>query len=1097
MRPTPRHARTSSLAKLPMILVVVISVLMLGSIASTIAQQGVQLQANPTEAPDGPGGFQIAATNTPTPRITEEPEPPDRLQANPTDTPTPRITEEATVDDIRVNPTEAPSIDDIQGNPVTGTVRVIKRDCPPSVAGDSLLGGELTDYLPICTQPHDGVEFVMNDANGAEAGVTANGVVEWTGVDTGPFAIVETIPAGYGNPIVFCGFTESPGGGVQHPSLQPSPGGTVSGTFPNQAFEYVCYWMNVKTSTVIPPGPDSVTNPEGGSFGDLQVIKRACPFDIARGEAFAYYLETCTEAVDGIQLTLTDQNGASTKEISDGMAVWDTLSEGPFTIQESIPAQYGDPIVFCGWNALYEGVAYDAFSQQVPSADGLVEGEVIIPNTHYTCHYFNTQSGPGSFTDAESLTNNLLVRKWTCPEGTLQTQDQDYYWRVCELLYLPVEFTLSHANGDDTQSTSAGFARWSNIPLGEFELAESVPAGYGKPVVFCGWWAEYDGFIYDAFPQLVILAGVVVEGAITIPNTEYMCDWFNIEGGIDDLQANPTEAPGIDDFQANPTAVPGIDDEAIPTTGTVRVIKRDCPLGIVEDAALSDYLELCPQHHDGVEFTLNEADGPRDGTTAGGQVQWTGVNPGAFDIQETLPAGYTDPIVFCGFTESPGGGVQHPALQTATGGTVSGTFPDTMFEYVCYWMNIKDTGQVGTGPGGVANPQGGGGQSTLLVRKHVCPFGTSLDLNSGEYGEVCTSTLDGVQVTVTHANGTSTKPITGGQAQWDGLPVGPISIQEAIPGGFGDPIVVCLLIAYPEDGNLIFGTLSFFKPAPNGQFDLGIPNALDVQDIATTNITCSMYNMPLQPGSYAAAEDTTNTLVARKWLCPAGIDRSLHLLELFERCALSDAAVGFTLTNAGGTFPRDTAGGQAQWDDVPLGPFTLEETVPAGYEEPFTWCGWTAFHNGAVYDAFHMPVPSPGGVVKGEISVPNTHFVCHFFNAEVAIDDFQANPTEAPDGPGGFQANPTETPGIDSLAIEADLTNGLTARKWLCPGSTYPSQDLDYLKSVCTLSAMPVEFTLTNDDGASTSATAGGWTTWDNVPLGPFTLEETVPDGYD
>ena len=45
----------------------------------------------------------------------------------------------------------------------------------------------------------------------------------------------------------------------------------------------------------------------------------------------------------------------------------------------------------------------------------------------------------------------------------------------------------------------------------------------------------------------------------------------------------------------------------------------------------------------------------------------------SFDLTISLPQGYTDPIVFCGFTESPGGGVQHPSLQTATGGVVSGS----------------------------------------------------------------------------------------------------------------------------------------------------------------------------------------------------------------------------------------------------------------------------------------------------------------------------------------------------------------------------------------------------------------------------------------
>lgn len=191
---------------------------------------------------------------------------------------------------------------------------------------------------------------------------------------------------------------------------------------------------------------------------------------------------------------------------------------------------------------------------------------------------------------------------------------------------------------------------------------------------------------------------------------------------IDDIVANPTDEPRepIDDVVANPTEAPGIDDEAIPTTGTVRVVKRDWPLGVVEDATLSDYLTICTEQHDGVEFVLNDVNGAQLGTTAGGQVQWTGVDACVFNISETVPASYGDPIVFCGYTESPGGGVQHPALQQSAGGIVAGTFPDTMFEYVCYWVNVPAESGFG-GPDSVAKSGGGTGVADLLVEKRTCP----------------------------------------------------------------------------------------------------------------------------------------------------------------------------------------------------------------------------------------------------------------------------------------------------------------------------------------------------------------------------------------
>lgn len=355
------------------------------------ATMGV-VQANPTKIPSLPElPIQANPTNTPTPRV---PDGPDDVVANPTEAPEREIDDvvanpteapDTVIDDVRANPTEAPGVDDVEANPTTGTVRVIKRDCPLGVVEDAFL----SDYLTICTQQHDGVEFVLNDVNGAQAGTTAGGQVEWTGVDPGVFEIVETVPAGYGDPIVFCGFTESPGGGIQHPALQTSTGGLVAGSFPDTLFEYGCYWMNIPTETGF-GGPDSVTNPEDLS-NTLVTRKWICPGGIAGGQSLGSYMDEC-EVVDfPVEFTLTNDDGGSAAATSAGKAEWNDVPLGPFTIQEAIPAGYGEPIVFCGWTAYYQGAVYDAFHQLVPSPGGLVEGEISVPNTFYFCHFFNAE----------------------------------------------------------------------------------------------------------------------------------------------------------------------------------------------------------------------------------------------------------------------------------------------------------------------------------------------------------------------------------------------------------------------------------------------------------------------------------------------------------------------------------------------------------------------------------------------------------------------------------------------------------------------------------------------------------------------------------
>lgn len=445
------------------------------------------------------------------------------------------------------------------------------------------------------------------------------------------------------------------------------------------------------------------------------------------------------------------------------------------------------------------------------------------------------------------------------------------------------------------------------------------------------------------------------------------------------FQANPTEAPPRQpgDVQTNPTQPPQVDDEAIPTTGTVRVEKRDCPVGVPEDALLTDYLEICTQPHDGVEFVVNDIDGAQAGVTSGGQVEWTGVDPGVFNITETIPAGYGDPIVFCGYTESPGGGVQHPALQNAVGGIVTGTFPDATFEFVCYWMNVK-TGEL----------------SNLTVQKKICPFGMDTSLPSGQLAEECTTPLDGVDITVTHANGSSTRQTVGGEAHWEYLPHWPYTVEETIPAGYESVAVECSIKGFGPDDDPDFHLISF-DAVENGVFELTDEDPPpELPEVAYIQGTCVLYNVPLEPDTVASPEggDADGTVTVHKHTCPEGVGTGLGLYEYREQCTDQGNGVEFTLTNADGDSTQPVSGGVAEWDGLPLGQFTIQEELPTELGDPIVFCSWTAFHDGAVYDSFAQPVPATGGLIEHELVVPNTSMLCEFFNLQPGSTGFTSAP---------------------------------------------------------------------------------------------------------
>ncbi len=296
--------------------------------------------------------------------------------------------------------------------------------------------------------------------------------------------------------------------------------------------------------------------------------------------------------------------------------------------------------------------------------DDLVANPTDVPEREIDDVVANPTNAPETVIDDFQANptepGTLTVRKWVCPAfyDPLAGSPLD----DCAESLDGVTFSLdNHDPGQpDLQAITGdvidGAAVFEPQP-GVYSLIEEIPAGYDQPFLWDCTGLDNPAVLAPPistinFFRIVIAAGQDIE-----------CDWMNVIDSIDDVEANPG-------------------------SGTVRVVKRDCPVGVVEDAILSEYLVICTEAHNGVEFTLDHGGESDTAFTASSEAMWTGVLPGAFEIQETMPDGYGDPIVFCGFTESPGGGVQHPSLQPSGDGLVTGALAVDGAEYVCYWMNV-------------------------------------------------------------------------------------------------------------------------------------------------------------------------------------------------------------------------------------------------------------------------------------------------------------------------------------------------------------------------------------------------------------------------
>lgn len=147
-------------------------------------------------------------------------------------------------------------------------------------------------------------------------------------------------------------------------------------------------------------GPGSVAIRDGASGESTLVVKKwICPNDVPAGEWPEYYREQCDEAVDGFEFTLTTTDGSSTEPLASGIASWDGLPFDEFSVQETLSPQFGDPIVFCGWTAYSGGAVIHQFPTLTPAPGGLIEADMIFPDTAYYCEWMNVESGPGDFTD--------------------------------------------------------------------------------------------------------------------------------------------------------------------------------------------------------------------------------------------------------------------------------------------------------------------------------------------------------------------------------------------------------------------------------------------------------------------------------------------------------------------------------------------------------------------------------------------------------------------------------------------------------------------------------------------------------------------------
>src|SRR5665811_619188 len=528
-------------------------------------------------------------------------------------------------------------------------------------------------------------------------------LASFANVPSGYVSVVEDLPDGWGTPIVYCQVNLEDATNVSPPTLADVIQGRQI-SFPLEPGQVVyCDWFNVT-----------------GGFVDVHVTKRACPqgFD-AYGADQAAFASSCLNDPGMVDFTVEDGGLYLQTKPANGAAsaVFEDVPSGSLRVTETLPATQGLPVVYCSVD--FEDGSNVLPAEKAPVVGG--EGPSIVRELSagqvLRCDWYNVPGGLGK----------VSMWKQACPAGfDAYSATRHELELSCDEDFESIDFSLTSGSFSDTASSTNQFpyADFASVPTVEVTVTETLPRGFGQPVVYCT--VQEKG--KPPIPREKV--DVAIDTSITWrlePNQWLICQWYNVPE----------------------------------TDSTVTVVKWVCPEGTTYDKGYDFYSANCTQAHEGVDFKLTHGDGSAPGTTGvNGQIQWADVPLGPFSIQEYIPKDYGEPIVFC----SAGSDVAFAQLvrMDTPGGYLESELTMERTIYTCHWFNIY------------------GGPGEITVHKHTCPSGYDLHAAGANPMVDCATKTNGVPFTLKDSD-----PATEDLAQLTGASVdGAVSYGDLTPGAY-------------------------------------------------------------------------------------------------------------------------------------------------------------------------------------------------------------------------------------------------------------------------------------------------------------------------
>jgi hypothetical protein len=266
----------------------------------------------------------------------------------------------------------------IPPTPVTynASILINKHFCPPAAYFDAY-AATIYDLAANCQEPAFPVTFtVLKDGSAIASGDAAGApnYLALTGLPTGPVSVVETLPEGYGDPLVFCSVSDELGNDRAPLTQATVDNDRIYWTL-NDGDVVFCDWFNV-------PAPRGVT---------ITVVKYVCPSRVKKDlVVYEAYAAVCTTTASNVAFKL---DGASTgnpgEQLTDanGQVTWAEMEADHYYLTEEVPAGFGRPAAFCTY---YDPAAFQVFEyERYPvSAENRIEFD-LADGEHLLCTWFN------------------------------------------------------------------------------------------------------------------------------------------------------------------------------------------------------------------------------------------------------------------------------------------------------------------------------------------------------------------------------------------------------------------------------------------------------------------------------------------------------------------------------------------------------------------------------------------------------------------------------------------------------------------------------------------------------------------------------------